>query len=243
MTKKSQGAVHAGRQNSASPAPRPPVAAIARRAIHLVTGLVGASRFSAGVTHAHRTPLLALAAILLGAAAPASAQVLWEDYRGIDRVPANPLTPNYNNGFDAGSTARLASLMALAANPGANAARTGSSAQLDWANGSSAAPGQLCNLDTQQTSPACRAWIMGRAMYTLVVFPQAGNYKFSVAHDDDVKVDFSTQYSTNYRGAVYNVAVGSVAEYSNNETDFQNLAGNFNSATPGGLLSGPRPVE
>ena len=234
MTKKSQGAVHAGRQNSASPAPRPPVAAIARRAIRLVTGLVGASRFSAGATHARRTPLLALAAILLGAAAPASAQVLWEDYRGIDRVPANPLTPNYNNGFDAGSTARLASLMALAANPGANAARTGSSAQLDWANGSSAAPGQLCNLDTQQTSPACRAWIMGRAMYTLVVFPQAGNYKFSVAHDDDVKVDFSTQYSTNYRGAVYNVAVGSVAEYSNNETDFQNLAGNFNSATPGG---------
>ena len=183
-----------------------------------------------------RSPLvpLALAAALLGAAAPAAAQVLWEDYRGISRVPASPATPNYDNSFNAGSTARLASLMGLAANPAVNAARTGTSPQLDWANGTTASPGQLCNFDTQQTSPACRAWIMGRVMYTLVVFPQAGNYKFSVSHDDDVKVDFSTQYSTNYRNTVYNVAVGSVAEYSNNETDFQNLAGNFNSATPGG---------
>ncbi|MDO8034107.1 hypothetical protein O3297_11845 [Janthinobacterium sp. SUN128] len=181
----------------------------------------------------HVVPL-ALASLLLGAAAPASAQVLWEDYRGIERVPANPLAPNYNNGFNAGSAGRLASLAALATNPPANAARMGTSPQLDWANGTAGNPAQLCNLDTQQTSAACRAWIMGRVMYTLVVFPQAGNYKFSVAHDDDVKVDFSTQYSTNYRNTVYNVPVGSVAEYSNNETDFQNLAGNFNSATPGG---------
>ena len=181
----------------------------------------------------HVVPL-ALASLLLGAAAPATAQVLWEDYRGIERVPANPPAPNYNNGFNAGSTGRLTSLAALATNPPANAARTGTSPQLDWANGTPANPAQLCNLDTQQTSAACRAWIMGRVMYTLVVFPQAGNYKFSVAHDDDVKVDFSTQYSTNYRNTVYNVPVGSVAEYSNNETDFQNLAGNFNSATPGG---------
>ena len=235
MTKILQGAVHAGRQNSASPTPRPAVAAIARRARRLVD----IPRHAAGLLsllppRSRWTPLLALAGALLGTAAPAAAQVLWEDYRGNDRVPASPLTPNYNNGFNAGSTGRLASLMALAANPGVNAARTGTSPQLAWPNGSAASPAQLCNLDTQPNSAACRAWIMGRAMYTLVVFPQAGNYKFSVAHDDDVKVDFSTQYSTNYRSAVYNVAVGSVAEYSNNETDFQNLAGNFNSATPGG---------
>ncbi len=198
----------------------------------MLAAIVGRARL-AQLSKCHVAPL-ALAFLMLGAAAPAAAQVLWEDYRGIERVPANPPAPNYNNGFNAGSTARLANLAALAANPAANAARTGASAQMDWANGTAANPGQLCNFDTQQSSAACRAWIMGRVMYTLVVFPQAGNYKFSVSHDDDVKVDFSTQYSTNYRNTVYNVAVGSVAEYSNNEADFQNLAGNFNSATPGG---------
>ena len=136
------------------------------------------------LSKSHIVPL-ALAALLLGAAAPATAQVLWEDYRGISRVPASPAAPNYDNSFNAGSTARLGSLAALAANPAANAARTGTSAQLDWANGTAANPGQLCNFDTQQTSAACRAWIMGRVMYTLVVFPQAGNYKFSVSHDDE----------------------------------------------------------
>lgn len=231
MTKNLHAAVPAGRQTSSSPASRAAVAAIARRVRIPRFAVALLSCFS---TRSRWVPLLALGAMLLGAAAPASAQVLWEDYRGISRVPASPATPNYDNSFNAGSTGRLNSLMALSANPGLNAARTGSSPQLDWANGSSASPSQLCNLDTQQTSAACRAWIMGRVMYTLVVFPQAGNYKFSVAHDDDVKVDFSTQYSTNYRNTVYNVAVGSVAEYSNNETDFQNLAGNFNSATPGG---------
>ncbi|WP_161911721.1 DUF11 domain-containing protein, partial [Janthinobacterium sp. Ant5-2-1] len=204
----------------------------AGRYMEMLAAIVGRVRLP-HLSKCHVAPL-ALVSLLLGVAAPATAQVLWEDYRGIERVPANPPTPNYNNGFNAGSTGRLASLAALAANPAANAARTGTSGQLDWANGTAANPAQLCNLDTQQTSAACRAWIMGRVMYTLVVFPQAGNYKFSVAHDDDVKVDFSTQYSTNYRNTVYNVAVGSVAEYSNNETDFQNLAGNFNSATPGG---------
>nr|WP_168208425.1 DUF11 domain-containing protein [Janthinobacterium tructae] len=204
----------------------------AGRYIRMLTSMAWSTR-RPRLSKSHIVPL-ALAALLLGAAAPATAQVLWEDYRGISRVPASPAAPNYDNSFNAGSTARLGSLAALAANPAANAARTGTSAQLDWANGTAANPGQLCNFDTQQTSAACRAWIMGRVMYTLVVFPQAGNYKFSVSHDDDVKVDFSTQYSTNYRNTVYNVAVGSVAEYSNNETDFQNLAGNFNSATPGG---------
>ena len=218
----------AGRQTCSSTAPR---CAIARRA-RIPRYPAVLPLFS--LRQRWLLPLLALGAMLLGAAAPAAAQVLWEDYRGIERVPASPPTPNYNNGFNAGSTARLASLMALSANPGLNAARTGTSPQLDWANGTAASPSQLCNLDTQSASAACRAWIMGRVMYTLVVFPQAGNYKFSVSHDDDVKVDFSTQYSTNYRSTVYNVAVGSVAEYSNNETDFQNLAGNFNSATPGG---------
>ncbi|MBB5609192.1 MULTISPECIES: DUF11 domain-containing protein [unclassified Janthinobacterium] len=181
-----------------------------------------------------RVPVLVLAGLLLGAAAPAGAQVLWSDYRGTSRVPANPATPNYDNSFNAGTGARVASLLALDANPGLNAARTGSSPQMDWSNAGTGDGAQLCNTDSQSTLTACRNWIQGRVMYTLVVFPQAGNYQFSVAHDDDVKVDFSTQYSTNYRSAVYNVPVGSVSDYSANETDFQNLPGNFNSATPGG---------
>lgn len=172
--------------------------------------------------------------MLLGVAAPSSAQVLWSDYRGTSRVPANPATPNYDNSFNAGTAARVASLLALDANPGLNAARTGSSPQMEWSNAGTGDGAQLCNTDSQSTLTACRNWIQGRVMYTLVVFPQAGNYKFSVAHDDDVKVDFSTQYSTNYRAATYNVPVGSVSDYSANETDFQNLPGNFNSATPGG---------
>src|SRR5471032_3427341 len=179
-------------------------------------------------------PVLLLAGMLLGAAAPAGAQVLWSDYRGTSRVPANPATPNYDNSFNAGTAARVASLLALDANPGLNAARTGSSPQMEWSNAGTGNGAQLCNTDSQSTLTACRNWIQGRVMYTLVVFPQAGNYQFSVAHDDDVKVDFSTQYSTNYRAAVYNVPVGSVSDYSANETDFQNLPGNFNSATPGG---------
>ncbi|MBB5381581.1 MULTISPECIES: DUF11 domain-containing protein [unclassified Janthinobacterium] len=179
-------------------------------------------------------PVLLLAGMLLGAAAPAGAQVLWSDYRGTSRVPANPPTPNYDNSFNAGTSARVASLLALDANPALNAARTGSSPQMNWSNAGTGDGAQLCNTDSQSTLTACRNWIQGRVMYSLVVFPQAGNYQFSVAHDDDVKVDFSTQYSTNYRGAAYNVPVGSVSDYSANETDFQNLSGNFNSATPGG---------
>lgn len=118
----------------------------AGRYIRMLTTMAWSTR-RPRLSKSHIVPL-ALAALLLGAAAPATAQVLWEDYRGISRVPASPAAPNYDNSFNAGSTARLGSLAALAANPAANAARTGTSAQLDWANGTAANPGQLCNFDT-----------------------------------------------------------------------------------------------
>lgn len=169
---------------------------------------------------------LLLAAFIgaLAIAQPAAAQVSWEDYQGNNRVTGTSNQdlpgPNYPNGSGSSAT-RLNALRTIAANP-ANAVRTGASASVNFTNASLT----LCNLDsdTAGTGAACQADAQGRVIYAVMRLPFDGNYTFSLAHDDDIDVDFSTAFaSTNFRTASSDVPIGTAAEYTANDTTYETL--------------------
>ncbi len=170
--------------------------------------------------------VLVLAA-LTSLAQTATAAVLFDNYRGTLRVPGTPLAPNYIN--DNGAHTGLTNLINFAtANPN-NIASSGSYANIDWSQNSFG----LCNNESANglTADACVNQIQGKRIYTLVKFPAAGTYSFQVAHDDEVKVDFSTNYSAanagNYRNFDYNVPVGSVAAYTAGDNAYEAVPGKF----------------
>jgi uncharacterized repeat protein (TIGR01451 family) len=173
--------------------------------------------------------LLAMCIAHMFAASPARATVLWEDYQGINSIGADKPGPNYNNN-SATSDINLDLLRTISANV-SNATRTGSSADINF----SSASGTLCDtavVDPAGTGPACQEDVQGRVLYALVKFPATGTYNFAAAHDDEIDLDLSSDYTnTNYKSAAYNLPVGNAASYTANDTTYENLAGVFSSPT------------
>ena len=170
---------------------------------------------------------LVLAGVLL--AGQAMAQVRWEDYRGDQNVapdadyngPAG--APKFVNYPNSGAIAALRAVSASAA----NAVRTGTSSTISFASGATNA---LCDDRNNTTSVPCRLQAQGKVAYALVQFPQAGTYSIAAAHDDNVVVELSPDYTnTNYRTASYSILAGQVTDWSSNETDFQTF-GTFTAA-------------
>ncbi len=167
------------------------------------------------------------------------AQVVWEDYQGdqwmFGTSNQDKAGPSYSNNTGSAATNR-ANLRAISADI-ANATRTGTSATIDYAANS----GTLCNTsnstagagyDAAGTGPACANDAMGRVSYALVKFPATGTFTFSAAHDDEVDLDLSSDYSnTSYRTAIYDLPVGDIAAYTSGDTVYENLAGVFSSPT------------
>lgn len=176
---------------------------------------------------------VALACAMLPGLAMAQ-NVLWEDYRGENSVPPDsqyigtPDAPKFQN-FP--NSSAMAPFRALTANP-ANAARTGTSADIDFRQ----SPSDLTALCDNaagggwQNSQACQHQAQGRVLYALISFPQAGDYTLAAAHDDNLVVELSTDYAnTNYRNASYDIPVGALAEWTPNDEVFETV-GTFNAA-------------
>ena len=159
----------------------------------------------------------------------AAQTVRWEDYRGNQNVAPNsqytgpagaPTFVNYPN------SGAIAALRAVSANS-ANAVRTGTSATIDFASGD---VNSLCDNRNNTTSAPCRLQAQGKVAYALVQFPQAGTYTIAAAHDDNVVIELSPDFTnTNYRTASYSILAGSVTDWSSSETDFQTF-GTFTAA-------------
>jgi uncharacterized repeat protein (TIGR01451 family) len=174
-----------------------------------------------------------LLAILLGAlwlfaSTPGAAQVVWEDYQGNSGMLGSSGQdlpgPNFanNTGTDA---QRIAALKTISANA-ANASRTGTATAMDFTAANSA----LCSLvaDPAGTGAACQADAQGRVLWTVLKFPAAGTYTFSIAHDDQVDVDMSSAFSaTDYKNAAYEIPVGSLNSYTANDTTYENVPASF----------------
>ncbi len=183
------------------------------------------------------TPTRAVGFCLLLAlltALPAAAQtVRWEDYRGIANSsglanvtytgPAS--APTFNH-----TLAGVTALRALSSNP-ANAVRTGNAVNIDFRNVLD--DSGLCDNRTAagRNTAACSNHAMGKVIYSLIRFPNAGTYTLGVAHDDAVEVNLSSSYTnTNYRAATYDVPVGALTSYTDGETTYRTV-GSFNAAT------------
>ena len=166
------------------------------------------------------------AVLALTLAGSASAAVIFDNFHGSSGVPSVK-TPNYVNNTSLGAQ-QLQNLLDFAANP-ANIASSGMAANIDW---NTTAYG-LCDNRTasSQTSAMCAEGIMGKVIYALVKFPDAGNYSFKFAHDDEVKVEFASQFAAsnagNYRAFDYNVPVGSLTSWTSSDSTYVNLPGNF----------------
>lgn len=161
---------------------------------------------------------------------PLQAQVVWEDYQGNSRIAGTNNQdlsgPSYANGTG-NSSQRLNSLRSISANP-SNSVRTGTSQSINYRTSNLT----LCNLDSdaQGTSAACLADAQGRVIYAILKFSDIGNYSFSMAHDDDIDIDFSTEYGTNnYRQASYDIPIGEASDYTTNDNTFESIAGYINS--------------
>lgn len=154
-------------------------------------------------------------------AAPVFAQVIWEDYQGNSSVGADAAGPNYvnNSGNSATNISNLRSISATLS----NATRTGTSTQINYQN---ATPHTLCNatgVGGDANSAACVADAQGRVLYSLIVFPTTGTYALSLAHDDEVDIDLSSDFTnTSYRTASYDIPVGTLNSYTASDTTYEN---------------------
>lgn len=170
-------------------------------------------------------------ALLLLPGMAAAQNVLWEDFRGEDNVPGDtsyigaPGAPKFQNFPNSGA---MAPFRTLAANP-ADAARSGSSPNIDFL-GSTASQSSLCN-NGSSGSDACLHQAQGRVLHALIQFPAAGNYTLRAAHDDNLVVELSTDYTNlNFRNASYDIPVGSLSEWTANENTFATI-GTFSAAS------------
>jgi hypothetical protein len=177
--------------------------------------------------------------LLSSLSVPAYAATVWEDYQGTQFVfgtsNQDKPGPAYDNNTGSAATNR-SNLRTIAADI-TNATRTGTGTNIDFA----ATSGTLCNTsnatagagyDAAGTGPACQADAQGRVVYALVKFPASGTYTFSAAHDDEVDLDLSTDYTnTSYRTAAYNMPVGDAAAWTANDTTYETLAGVFSTPT------------
>ena len=157
--------------------------------------------------------------------------VRWEDYRGSERVaddadytgPAG--APKFTNFPNDGA---IANLRAVAVNP-ANAVRTGTSATIDFASGATDA---LCDNRNDTTSVPCRLQAQGKIAYALIQFPQAGTYTIAAAHDDNLVIELSPDYTnTNYHAASYSILAGTVGAWTADESTYETF-GSFTAPNP-----------
>ena len=101
--------------------------------------------------------------MLMCMAASSQASVLWDRYRGQQYVPTPLIPPNYDHVTGAANdTTAIDRLLVLAGGGAANAADSGSSAQVNW----SVADQQLCDTSRNASSDACVKRAMGQVMYT-----------------------------------------------------------------------------
>ena len=177
-------------------------------------------------------------------AAPAQAQAVWEDYQGTQGILGTSNNdkpgPAYDNNVGY-TVAELSALRTISATI-SNATRTGTSTTIDYRQaGDVTGYSTLCNstnptagtgYDATGLNGACLNDSQGRVVYALIKFPFTGNYTFSIAHDDAIDLDLSTDYSnTNYRTAAYNLPVGDAASFTADENTYDTLAGIFSSPT------------
>ncbi|WP_283177329.1 hypothetical protein [Gemmobacter sp. 24YEA27] len=133
--------------------------------------------------------ILAICALLFAfSPGRAMAQVVWEDFRGNERVPLPLGNPHYEN--DEG--APLVTLKNFSSNV-INVARSGTSNSINFR----ALDYTLCNYEDAPGSASCIARVQGRVLWARVQFPQPGNYTFSLAHDDQVDIDVSGNFASN----------------------------------------------
>ena len=159
-----------------------------------------------------------LSAALLAAGSSASAQngIRFEDYRGNAGVPANPPQPHFDNlSRTVNGVGNIPRLMALQGVAGA-VVDSGTRSNINWMGRTP----ELCDTsdigrNSSSARDACGKWKMGRIAYTVVRFPVAGSIQLRVAHDDDLKVDFSNQITigSNYRNANWTYEVGQLSNY------------------------------
>ena len=142
--------------------------------------------------------------------------IRFEDYRGNADVPANSRTPNFDNlSRQVNGVGKIPRLMALQGVANA-VVDSGTRDSIEWLGNNP----ELCDMgdigkDSASSRAACAKWKMGRIAYTVVRFPVAGNVQLRVAHDDDLKVDFSNDIDigANYRNANWSFEVGRLSTY------------------------------
>jgi uncharacterized repeat protein (TIGR01451 family) len=178
---------------------------------------------------------IALAVLLIGIqfGGTLGATVLWEDYQGNSSVINAPnglvAGPNYAN--NSGTDAQIiAALRTIAGNP-ANAVLTGTDANVNNVN--VGAQPILCNTnnatggnldDPTGAFPPCAHDAQGRVTYALIKFAVAGTYTLSAAHDDQLDIDLSSDYTnTNYHGAVYDIPAGGVTGFTTDENTYDTI--------------------
>lgn len=200
------------------------VAALARRSFAPADGALYRPPLKRNVQARSRVASGAWLLLLVLVSATTQATVVWEDYRGNANAGSNYTGPAGRPTFGNYSGDPLVNLRTISSNP-ANAVRTGSSANIDFLSDA-----HLCNAYSAPSSTACGYQAMGRVTYALIRFPAAGTYTLSVAHDDNVDVDLSSDFAnTNYHAASYDVPVGSVGSYTSGETVFATV-GTFTAA-------------
>ena len=163
--------------------------------------------------------------------------VIYADYAGRSNAGTAllpPGTPTFANPALGGSDG----LLPLHQTAGVSAIRTGTESNLDWPQ---EAP-RLCasygeGSDTPSAVAACNRRIMGRVFYTVVRMPVAGNIGFYIAHDDDARVDLSSdfQIGANYQGAQWDLPVGALSSYTSDSNTFARI-GSVTSPAVGSCL-------
>lgn len=173
-----------------------------------------------------------VAAMVMGlAASSAQALVRFDNFRGSENVPTPLIQPSYVNYDNQQHAIQIQNLINFAAGPSSNIASSGTDTNINWVKNSNT----LCS--NGSGSQACAERLQGRVTYALVKFPAAGIYYFGAAHDDEVKIEFSTTFASmspaNYRNYDYNVPVGGVGPWTSGDNGYDTIPGNFVVSQPG----------
>ncbi|MGE8318098.1 MAG: hypothetical protein ACN6O3_05075 [Comamonas sp.] len=173
-----------------------------------------------------------LVGIVLGlGASTAGALVRFDNFRGSQNVPTPVVQPSYVNYDGQKHDVQMQNLIDFAAGPSSNIASSGTDTNINWIRNSNT----LCS--NGSGSQACADRLQGRVTYALVKFPTAGTYYFGAAHDDEVKIEFSTTFASmdpaNYRNYDYNVPVGGVGPWTSGDNGYDTIPGNFVVSQPG----------
>lgn len=131
---------------------------------------------------------------LSASAGVAQADVIYDNYRGEAGLlsGSTPIKPNYKNNGPTYSPVPLDNLIAFAYGgndyAAGNMATEGATApNIAWYTNDEEG---LCNAKHHPDTIACENQWMGRVVYAIIRFPEAGEYTFHAAHDDQIQLDF-----------------------------------------------------